>query len=82
MQNTKDSVDQYLEEINKYPPFDVDKEREILSLVKKGDKSAMKLFILHNLRLVISIAKIYINKGLPLSLLVVIFHCSHSCVCL
>ena len=27
----------------------------------------MKLFILHNLRLVISIAKVYINKGLPLS---------------
>jgi len=67
MQIINDSVDQYLNEINKYPPFDLEKERKFLSLVKKGDEYAMKMFILHNLRLVISIAKVYINKGLPLS---------------
>ena len=46
----------YLEQIQKYPLLDADKEREIAEKISSGDKKALTQLINSNLRLVVSIA--------------------------
>lgn len=62
--NGLDPVKYYLREIRKYPLLTREEERELSRRIAKGDKEARARMIESNLRLVISIAKRYINRGL------------------
>lgn len=60
-----DSTQNYLKSLNKIPLLDSQQEIEIARKVQAGDIKAKKQLVKHNLRLVVSIAKKYMNKGLP-----------------
>lgn len=62
---TTDSVRVYLSEIGKILLLSVQQERELAYKVAQGDSKARNLFIESNLRLVVSIARKYLNRGLP-----------------
>ena len=59
-----DPVKMYLKEIGNYPLLTVDEEIELAKLVEQGDEKAKKRLIESNLRLVVSIAKRYVGRGL------------------
>ncbi len=61
---TDDSIKLYLREIGKVKLIKPDEEIELARLITKGDKDAKKNLIKANLRLVISVAKKYLNRGL------------------
>ena len=60
----KDLISLYLADIRKYKILDKDEELTLLIKAKAGDEEAKNQLILSNLRLVVNIAKGYINKGL------------------
>lgn len=62
---TEDSVRLYLREIGRVKMIKPDEEIELARRIAKGDGEAKKKLIQANLRLVISIAKKYVNRGLP-----------------
>jgi len=62
---TEDSVRLYLREIGRVKMVKPDEEIELARLIARGDCDAKKRLIQANLRLVISIAKKYVNRGLP-----------------
>jgi RNA polymerase primary sigma factor len=62
---TEDSVRLYLREIGRVKMVKPDEEIELARLIARGDREAKKNLIKANLRLVISIAKKYVNRGLP-----------------
>ena len=62
---SEDSVRLYLREIGRVKMVKPDEEIELARRIAKGDLEAKKKLIQANLRLVISIAKKYINRGLP-----------------
>lgn len=62
---SEDSVRLYLREIGRVKMIKPDEEIELARRIAKGDKDAKKKLIQANLRLVISIAKKYVNRGLP-----------------
>jgi RNA polymerase primary sigma factor len=62
---TEDSVRLYLREIGRVKMVKPDEEIELARQIAKGDEKAKKKLIQANLRLVISIAKKYVNRGLP-----------------
>ena len=59
-----DPVKQYLKEIGRVPLLDADREAELAKLTSQGDDAAKKELVEANLRLVVSIAKRYVGKGL------------------
>ncbi len=61
-----DAVMTYLREIGRVPMITHDREIELAKRIEAGDREAMKQFILANLRLVVSIAKRYVGRGLTL----------------
>ena len=61
-----DSVKMYLKEIGKIELLDAEQEKDIAQRMAKGDEEAKELLINSNLRLVVSIAKKYMNRGLSL----------------
>ena len=63
--NTSENIAIYLKEIRKVPLLTAESEREIAYKVQAGDKAAKDLMISSNLRLVVKIAKKYLNRGLP-----------------
>jgi RNA polymerase primary sigma factor len=60
------ALDTYLQEINRVPLLTAESEHELAIKVRDGDPEARDLMIRSNLRLVVSVAKIYNNRGLPL----------------
>lgn len=60
-----DPVRMYLKEIGKINLLTVDEEIEIAQRIEDGDSSAKAELAEANLRLVVSIAKRYINRGMP-----------------
>ncbi len=64
--NTDDFVRMYLREIGRIPLVKQDEEIRLAKLIEKGDKVAKKKMAETNLRLVVSIAKKYIGRGLSL----------------
>lgn len=54
----------YLKEISKYPLLSKEEEQSLAAKAVQGDKEAKEKLIKHNLRLVVSVAKKYIGKGL------------------
>src|SRR4030042_2023279 len=63
---TTDPVRQYLREIGKVPLLLAEDEVELAKLYEKADKKAKDKLTESNLRLVVSIAKKYIGRGLSL----------------
>ncbi|MCD6450092.1 MAG: RNA polymerase sigma factor RpoD [Thermotogaceae bacterium] len=61
----KDPIKMYLREIGKIPLLTPSQERELARRAQAGDKRAREKLINSNLRLVVSIAKRYIGRGLP-----------------
>jgi RNA polymerase primary sigma factor len=61
-----DAVMTYLREIGRVPMITHEREVELAKRIESGDRDAMKQFILANLRLVVSIAKRYVGRGLTL----------------
>jgi len=62
-----DPIKAYLKDVRAIPLLTADQEKKLARLVRKGDKQARDKMIRSNLRLVISIAKRYMNLGVPLS---------------
>lgn len=67
--NMPDSVQMYLKEIGKAPLLKSADEKELAKRIEKGDESARLKFIQANLRLVVSIAKRYVNRTSNLGIL-------------
>ncbi|MBO0779153.1 MAG: sigma-70 family RNA polymerase sigma factor, partial [Ktedonobacteraceae bacterium] len=61
-----DAVMTYLREIGRVPMITHEREIELAKRIENNDRDAMKQFILANLRLVVSIAKRYVGRGLTL----------------
>jgi RNA polymerase primary sigma factor/RNA polymerase nonessential primary-like sigma factor len=62
-----DVVHSYLRDIRRSQLLTFDQEQELGKRIKEGDDDARKHMIESNLRLVVSIGKRYINRGLPFS---------------
>ncbi|AEI15725.1 RNA polymerase, sigma 70 subunit, RpoD subfamily [Flexistipes sinusarabici DSM 4947] len=60
----------YLNEVSKYPVLSRAEEKRTAEAAQNGDETAKEFMIKCNLRLVISIAKKYINRGMSLTDLV------------
>ncbi len=61
-----DSTRQYLDEIGVSPLLSASEEKELARAALAGDKAARQRMIESNLRLVVKIARRYVNRGLPL----------------
>ncbi len=59
-----DPVKQYLKEIGSYPLLSINQEIELAKKIEEGDAQAKQLLAESNLRLVVSIAKRYVGRGL------------------
>ena len=59
-----DPVKLYLKEIGNYPLLTMEQEIELAKRIEDGDNSAKKALAESNLRLVVSIAKRYVGRGL------------------
>ena len=64
-----DGVQMYLKSIGKVKLLTKDEEKELAKRIEKNDKEARAEFIRANLRLVVSIAKRYVNRSPNLSIL-------------
>ena len=62
---TSDPVKMYLREIGRIPLLNAQEEKEAAKQYMEGSKEAKDLLINSNLRLVVSIAKKYVGRGLP-----------------
>ena len=63
--STEDPVRMYLKEIGNVPLLSTEEEVALAQRVEAGDESAKKQLIEANLRLVVSIAKKYVGRGMP-----------------
>lgn len=61
-----DSMDMYLNRIGKWPLLSHAQEMELARRVKAGDAAAKQKLVESNLKLVVSIAKMYCRSGIPL----------------
>ena len=59
-----DPVKMYLKEIGRVPLLKADEEIEIAKRIEAGDEEAKNILISSNLRLVVSIAKKYVGRGM------------------
>lgn len=60
------SLNIFFKEVSRLPMIDINKEIELSQRIKEGDMNAANELVKANLRFVISVAKQYQNKGLPL----------------
>ena len=63
--STEDPVRMYLKEIGNVPLLSTEEEIELAKKVEEGDEAAKKKLTEANLRLVVSIAKKYVGRGMP-----------------
>ena len=61
-----DVLGQYLRDIRQYPRLAAQEEVDLAKRIEAGDHAATEQFTLSNLRLVVSIAKRYVGRGLSL----------------
>ena len=69
-ENLDDAFSQYMRQMGEYSLISKQEEIELAKRVEVGDKKAVDKMIVHNLRLVVSIAKRYTGYGLPIDDLV------------
>jgi RNA polymerase nonessential primary-like sigma factor len=65
--DNSNSLQAYLRDIRRAPLLSCEEERHFAERARAGDFQARQTMIEHNLRLVVSIAKNYLGRGLPLS---------------
>lgn len=65
LESFDDAIKIYLRDIQRTPLLTAELEKECARAIEKGDKAARNKMIESNLRLVVKIAKRYINRGLP-----------------
>lgn len=58
------SIDRYLQEIGEVPLLTPEEEVDLARRIKEGDEQALEKLTKANLRFVVSVAKLYQNKGL------------------
>lgn len=63
---SEDDVSQYLREIRSYPMLTAQQERDLAMACARGDQDAIRTMVNSNLRLVVSIAREYAGRGVPL----------------
>ena len=64
--NPEDDVSQYLAMIRRFPRLTQEEERDLASQCAEGSEEAIRAMVCANLRLVVSIAKEYAGRGIPL----------------
>ena len=62
----RDILDQYLYEVSTYPLLKGTQELDLARKIRAGDQDSLQELVKRNLRFVISVAKKYQNRGLPL----------------
>ena len=62
----EDDVRQYLHEIRQFPRLTPEEERELAKRCAGGDEEAVRMMVNSNLRLVVSVAREYAGRGVPL----------------
>ena len=62
----EDDVRQYLSDIRQYPRLTAQQERELAKRCAEGDADAIRQMVNSNLRLVVSVAREYAGRGIPL----------------
>jgi RNA polymerase primary sigma factor len=66
MNPTDVALNRYLQEIGSIPLLTLEEEIQIARKIQRGDAAARERLIQANLRLVVTVARDYINLGLPL----------------
>ena len=66
-EHERDILDQYLHEVSKTPLLTQKEEIALARKVRAGDQESMQELVKRNLRFLISVAKKYQNRGLPLT---------------
>ena len=62
----EESLLRYLQEIRNYPLLSAQEERELAKRCAQGDEEAIRRMVSANLRLVVSVAREYAGRGVPL----------------
>jgi RNA polymerase primary sigma factor len=62
----EDDMSQYLQEIRRFPLLSAEEERTLAMACKQGDENAIRQMVNSNLRLVVSVAREYAGRGVPL----------------
>ena len=64
--HSDDEVSRYLQEIRQYPRLTPEEEVQLAQRCAQGDEAAIREMVNSNLRLVVSVAKEYMGRGVPL----------------
>ncbi len=64
--NGEEDLRQFLSEIRQYPRLSSQEERELARRCAEGDEAAIRHMVNSNLRLVVSVAREYAGRGVPL----------------
>ena len=62
----KDTISYYFKDIQSFPLLTVEQESELGRRIRNGDEKAREQMIKSNLRLVVKVARVYENMGLPI----------------
>lgn len=62
-----DTLDFYLHQINSQRTLSVEEECDLAKKIQKGSKKARDKLVMANLRFVVSVARNYMNQGIPLT---------------
>ena len=63
---TEEDIRQYIQEIRQFPRLTPEQERDLAQLCAQGDENAIRQMVNCNLRLVVSVARDYAGRGVPL----------------